>query len=208
MRGNWRTMCGLSWLEWKTSFLFFCPAYWPDLICSLRFWQILFLDPTYRTGGRPWPGHCCYFFFNMFFYSAARGTSLWGQSTKRPFGSVQGPGQHQNWVSWPAHTGAFPSAAGHFVPLLNSGTGWAVEKRGIWKKENEIEIELDHMVSNEEDWTWEKRVWFWKADIINRSFLFTLLLFDPFDLTVFVLFCFFCISYDNSELTTVNWDLR
>lgn len=150
-------------LIWKTSFLPVSPAYSPGFICNLRFWQLLLLEPACRAAGRPpWPGHCCWFCFWTCFF-AARGTSLWGQSTKRPFGSEQGAGQHQNRAGWPAHTGAFRSGAGHFVPLLNSGRGWAIKKRDIRRK-REWETSLWSQIMwfpvvREEGWMWGRRVW-------------------------------------------------
>lgn len=96
----------------------------------------------------PWPGHCCWFCFWRCFF-AARGISLWGQSTKRPFGSAQGAGQPQNQAGWPAHTGAFHSGAGHFVPLLNSGRAWASERETLEKERvRGFTLEPNHMVSS------------------------------------------------------------
>lgn len=129
----------------KPPFLCFSP-YSPGFICNLRYWQLLILDHALRQGP-PGQDTAVGFVFSTCFF-AARGTSLWGQSTKRPFGSVQGAGQHQNRAGWPAHTGAFRSRAGHFVPLLNSGRGWVIKKETYGEKESrDFTLEPNHMVS-------------------------------------------------------------
>lgn len=85
------------------------------------------------------------------------------RALRGPLVSEQGAGQHQNLAGRPTHTGSFRCAAGHFVPLLNSG-------RGVREASFCGQITW-YPVVREEGWTWEKRVW--KADTINRGFLLT-----------------------------------